>query len=270
MKYIYVLVLLIACTSCKTEGMLPSFSSDLLPAEVEGFRLKGMVSGPASGDTLCDTVDMGSYFRVGPDGGIRRDEKVSAVVCQSSAPEREFEIKAAELNEVSGHVSDFYLKAGITGKYYSPFDKHVYILWQDGDLTCHVSSVSASGNGHEIAVAVSNAMISHIGAQGGEGPPVHADAREETDCPLPGKLVHWRVDYCMWKAGTDDYLESSVQQCEDKRTAVDDKLMTTACQKKQYYHRKICEMSIGQGLYSGTMRKCIDEILPRTVREGGV
>ena len=180
MKYIYVLILLIACSSCSIEGKWPSFSSDFLPPDIEGFHSTYMLSGSGTDQNYCETVDMGDYYRANPDGSINKNEHVSAVICQSPQPGRQWQREVADLYETSKDISSFQLMEGITGKYYSPFNKHVYILWQDGNFICHVSSMSESGNGHEISVTIANAMIMHLRTLRSEGSSGYANGSKET------------------------------------------------------------------------------------------
>jgi hypothetical protein len=170
MKYAFVLLLFFACSSCSIEGKLPSFSSDLLPSDIEGFQLKNVFSGSGTGQTLCDTVDIGDYYRTNPDGSIIGSEHVSAVVCESSEPEREWQRQVNDLYGTSENIKDFQLADGTTAKYYSPYDKHVYLLWRDGNFISSVSSMSESGNGHELSVTVATEIATSLRTIGTSNP----------------------------------------------------------------------------------------------------
>ena len=95
---------------------------------------------------------------------------------------------------------------------------------------------------------------------------------DKTDCPVPGKLIHWQAAYCMWLSGTDDFLEASVQKCFDERNAADENTHSTDCEKKRFYRRKLCELLVKGDYFQGTVFDCMKfkETIPRTVKEGGV
>jgi hypothetical protein len=99
------------------------------------------------------------------------------------------------------------------------------------------------------------------------------DGNINADCSVPGALIHWQAAYCMWLKETDDFEQEFVQKCFRDRLDTDDKdLVSTDCEKKKYYRKKLCEMIVGQSYFQGSVYDCIKskETIPRIVREGGI
>ena len=42
----------------------------------------------------------------------------------------------------------------------------------------------------------------------------------EEKCTIPGKAMHWVVDYCMYLSETDDFYSGNVEECFKKITAI--------------------------------------------------
>ena len=92
------------------------------------------------------------------------------------------------------------------------------------------------------------------------------------DCPIPGKLIHWQADYCLWEHETDDFHNELVQKCFFNRTAIDDNSSETDCEKKRFYKQKYCEKLIDIGSFEGTITECLSSktVIPNSVRNNGV
>ncbi|TZF80575.1 hypothetical protein [Cognatilysobacter lacus] len=91
-----------------------------------------------------------------------------------------------------------------------------------------------------------------------------AQAAGPPACAVPGKMEHWRADYCLAKVGTDDIL--AAQSCLETEEKV---LFRSACTANLYYKRKICVLNAAA---AGTsVEKCVADpaVVGPTVRNGG-
>lgn len=85
-------------------------------------------------------------------------------------------------------------------------------------------------------------------------------------CPVPGELVQWRADYCLFKIGTDDLIAAGPCMAREAKTP-----FPNSCEGKLHYKRKLCRLVIGAGQRTGSMDSCVaDPLFPGpTVRNGG-
>lgn len=60
------------------------------------------------------------------------------------------------------------------------------------------------------------------------------------ECPVPGEVDHWVIDYCLWINESDDLSQPGVQECykAEKKQASG----MSSCKAKQHFKRKICEV----------------------------
>ena len=94
---------------------------------------------------------------------------------------------------------------------------------------------------------------------------VPAHASGPTACPVPGRMEHWRADYCMSEVGTDDII--AAQPClgrEWKRS------FRSSCTAKLHYKRRMCELSLKSGSVR-SVEACMKDKLFQgfAVRNGG-
>ena len=85
-------------------------------------------------------------------------------------------------------------------------------------------------------------------------------------CAIPGESIHWVVDYCMYIAETDDFLNPAVQDCLLKQ---DTKKMGS-CEIKIKYKKEMCKMMSVD--FNSSWEKCMADktYSGPTVRNGGV
>lgn len=91
----------------------------------------------------------------------------------------------------------------------------------------------------------------------------------EEKCTVPGKAMHWVVDYCMYLSETDDFYSGNVQECFKKNNGY--KIKNT-CDNKINYKTKICQKQMDSGYLKGGVEKCVNnkEFITRTVSNGGI
>jgi len=96
---------------------------------------------------------------------------------------------------------------------------------------------------------------------------VSANAGEA--CNIPGKTLHWVVDYCMYLSETDDYNSGDVQPCTKRNKGFEIK---NTRENRKIYKRKICKYIVTNGYYKGTVEKCVNDkdFIPGTVRNDGI
>jgi hypothetical protein len=94
-------------------------------------------------------------------------------------------------------------------------------------------------------------------------------AQAGESCSIPGELIHWKVDFCMYKAETDDFFNPFVQKCFDRE---EKKVHKSECSAKAEYKRAICRIVATFPPYNGSSKKCFEDksFSGPTVREGGV
>jgi hypothetical protein len=147
-------------SGCTADFQAPSPFSNLLPAQIDGYVTKDVFS--AKGTDYCISVDTGRYERVLSTNNSKKGEHVSATICNSSHPEKTWKDEIEDLYETSSTINDVSLAHGITGKSYSPYGKHTFILWRDGSYISYVVSISDSGDAYNMAVEVANALIENL------------------------------------------------------------------------------------------------------------
>jgi len=88
----------------------------------------------------------------------------------------------------------------------------------------------------------------------------------DDSCAIPGEPVHWVIDYCMFTAETDDFLNPAVQECFRKQETKG----MGACEIKTKYKQAMCKMKSSQP--GGSWESCMadDTYAGPTVRNGGV
>lgn len=106
-----------------------------------------------------------------------------------------------------------------------------------------------------------NLSVALIALSGG------ASASQPNSCPIPGDLLHWQADYCLFKTGTDDIIAAG--PCLERESQID---FRSSCSGKFHYKRALCELAIGAGQRSGPIGGCIKDplFIGPTVRNGGV
>src|SRR5690554_6903047 len=84
-------------------------------------------------------------------------------------------------------------------------------------------------------------------------------------CPIPGELAHWRADFCLAEAGTDDVV--AVSACLERELQI---RFRSPCNGKYRYKGAMCKLAVEAGSYSGTARSCVEDPLfvGPTVRSG--
>ena len=90
---------------------------------------------------------------------------------------------------------------------------------------------------------------------------------EASECDIHGESIHWMVDYCMARIGTDDEIAAS--PCIQEQTQI---LFRSECGARAHFKRALCALSVGRGGYRGLVTECVDdqEFRGITVRDGGV
>lgn len=93
-----------------------------------------------------------------------------------------------------------------------------------------------------------------------------APASSPGSCPVPGELVQWQADYCLFETGTDDVIAAG--PCIDRESKL---RFPDTCTGKSHYKRALCELVIGAGLRAGPVESCMRDPLfsGTTVRDGG-
>ncbi|MEO4045844.1 hypothetical protein AAFN46_01980 [Pseudomonas sp. CAU 1711] len=71
-------------------------------------------------------------------------------------------------------------------------------------------------------------------------------------CPIPGELVQWQADYCLFVSATDDLI--AAQPCIDKEQS---RAFLDSCSAKRHYKRLLCEANIEAGVRSDSVDSCI-------------
>lgn len=85
-------------------------------------------------------------------------------------------------------------------------------------------------------------------------------------CAVPGELLHWQADYCLFEAETDDIIAAG--PCLERESG---KRFRNACNGKRHYKRAMCEQSVAAGYRPGSVDSCVEDplFMGRTVRNGG-
>jgi hypothetical protein len=98
---------------------------------------------------------------------------------------------------------------------------------------------------------------------------VTTSSAAETRCAIPGELIHWQADFCLYKNGTDDFHQASVQECLGQEVK---KRQKDACAAKTYYKKAICTTVGRYPPYNGSPKVCFEDssFSGPTVRNGGV
>jgi hypothetical protein len=93
-----------------------------------------------------------------------------------------------------------------------------------------------------------------------------AAATPPPSCPVPGELIHWQADYCMFKIGTDDVIAAG--PCLERELQVRPR---SSCSGKFRYKRALCELVVGAGQRKGSIDSCVRDplFMGPTVRNGG-
>lgn len=86
-------------------------------------------------------------------------------------------------------------------------------------------------------------------------------------CPAAGARIHWVADYCMLKMETDD--EIAVSDCIEEESRA---RFPGACAGNVHFKRRMCELTIRNGVRVGTVERCVNDpaFRGRTVEHGGV
>jgi hypothetical protein len=93
-----------------------------------------------------------------------------------------------------------------------------------------------------------------------------ASASPPKSCPIPGELLHWQADYCLFKTGTDDIIAAG--PCLERESQI---RFRSPCNGKFRYKSALCELVIGAGQRSGSIDSCVKDplFIGPTVRNGG-
>lgn len=73
-------------------------------------------------------------------------------------------------------------------------------------------------------------------------------------CELPGSLIQWQADYCLFVSETDDLV--AAQSCIDEQP----RDFADECSGKRHYKRLRCELIVAAGYRSGTTEACIRDV----------
>jgi hypothetical protein len=73
-------------------------------------------------------------------------------------------------------------------------------------------------------------------------------------CAVSGEAIHWAEDYCMYLAATDDFFNPKVTECFVNQGKIS---RQSECSARIQYKRKICEITIRNQSYDGTVEACI-------------
>lgn len=98
-------------------------------------------------------------------------------------------------------------------------------------------------------------------------PAVAGESGGEHDCDVPGHVVQWQADYCLFLMGTDDLV--AAQDCIEHERHRD---FRTACEAKRHYRRAWCEATAAAGVRSGTIEACArdPDAMGTVVRQDGL
>lgn len=93
-----------------------------------------------------------------------------------------------------------------------------------------------------------------------------ASPSSPSPCPVPGELLHWQADYCLFETETDDIIAAG--PCLERESG---HRFRNACGGKLHYKRALCERSVGAGYRPGPVEDCVDDplFMGPTVRNGG-
>jgi hypothetical protein len=88
-------------------------------------------------------------------------------------------------------------------------------------------------------------------------------------CSIPGEVLHWVADFCMYSAETDDFANPEVQKCFAKQPNVP---AAAACKTKLKYKRGLCEIAVRNGIYEKSVGQCVRDksFSGSTVHNGGL
>lgn len=87
------------------------------------------------------------------------------------------------------------------------------------------------------------------------------------DCAIPGTLIQWQADYCLFAIGTDDLI--AAQPCIDEQP----RDFADECAGKRHYKRLRCELVVSAGHRAGgTVEACVadPDALGSVVRNDGL
>jgi hypothetical protein len=89
------------------------------------------------------------------------------------------------------------------------------------------------------------------------------------DCEIPGKTIHWIVDYCMYQGESDDFLDEKVQACFERNQGYK---VTDTCENKKKYKMKMCTHLAEKGYFNSNAEICFKdlEFIPATVKNDGI
>jgi hypothetical protein len=84
-------------------------------------------------------------------------------------------------------------------------------------------------------------------------------------CPVSGRMEHWRADYCMAELGTDDIV--AAQPCLEREVRVS---FRSSCTANLHYKRRMCKLSFKSGTVS-SVDSCVKDpnFQGFAVRNGG-
>lgn len=95
------------------------------------------------------------------------------------------------------------------------------------------------------------------------------DVETDVACDIPGELVHWQADYCLYKNETDDFWQEGVQACFQVEKQ---KSFKNTCAAKNEYKHAMCQMMASYPPYNGSTTKCLEDktFSGPAVRDGGI
>ena len=79
-------------------------------------------------------------------------------------------------------------------------------------------------------------------------------ARAADACPIPGDVVQWQADYCLYVNETDDVV--AVQPCIEAEMG---RAFRDACAAKRHYKRLLCGFALRDGWAQGSLAQCLDD-----------
>lgn len=83
-----------------------------------------------------------------------------------------------------------------------------------------------------------------------------ADAKPQK-CSVPGEVLHWAADYCMYSVATDDFAHPKVATCFQKQK---DPSPRKACAAKMKYKKLMCEIVVKNETYRGSLTECVRDM----------
>ena len=89
--------------------------------------------------------------------------------------------------------------------------------------------------------------------------------RPRQSCPIPGELIQWQADLCLFETETDDII--AAQPCMDRELTgrTDDD-----CAQKKRYKLALCRLFVERGVRPGSVDECFNDpaFSGPTVRRG--